>query len=76
MYDTKLSDGEAPALEICGMQSTSSLSVLPGSLWPGMVALDRVLLMGHIEQTVWKQMTDVKMWLLYSNTENHLTVCV
>ena len=22
-----------------------------------------------------KQMTDVKLWLLYSNTWNHLTVC-
>ena len=31
--------------------------------------------MGQIEQTVCKQMTDVKLWLLYNNTWNHLTVC-
>ena len=24
---------------------------------------------------VYKQMTDVKLWLLYSNTWNHLTMC-
>ena len=33
-------------LELWGMQSTPSLSSLPGPLWPGMVALDRVLSMG------------------------------
>ena len=31
--------------------------------------------MGQIEQTVCKQITDVKFWLLYSITWNHLTVC-
>ena len=31
--------------------------------------------MGQIEQTVCKQITDVKSWLLYSNTWNHLIVC-
>ena len=36
-------------LELCGMQSTSSLSLLPGSLWPGVIAPDRVLSMGQIE---------------------------
>ena len=40
-----------------------------------MVSLDRVLYMGQIEQTVCKQMIDVKLWLLYTNTWNHLTVC-
>ena len=39
------------------------------------VASDRVLFIGQIEQTVCKQMTDVKLQLLYSNTWNHLTVC-
>ena len=34
-----------------------------------------VLSMDQIEQTVCKQMTDVKLWLLYSNTWNHLIVC-
>ena len=44
-YDTKQSDGEVPVmLELWGMRSTFSL--LPGPLWPGVVALDRVLFMG------------------------------
>ena len=46
-YDTKQSDVEAPVmLELWGMQSTSLLPSLPGPLWPGVVALDRVLYMG------------------------------
>ena len=68
-------DGEVPDLEVWGMQSTPSLPLLPGPLWPRMVAPDRVLSMGQTEQTVCKQMTDAKSWLLYSNTWNHLTVC-
>ena len=31
--------------------------------------------MGQIEQTVYKQMIDVKLWLLYINTWKHLTEC-
>ena len=43
-YDTKQSDGEVPVmLELWGMQSTSSLPSLPGPLWPGVAAPDRVL---------------------------------
>ena len=30
------------------MQSTPLLPLLPGSLWPGVVALDRILSMGEI----------------------------
>ena len=46
-YDTKQSDGEVPAmLELWGMQSTPSLPLLPGPLWPGVVAPDRALSMG------------------------------
>ena len=46
-YDTKQSDGEVPAVqEIWGMQSAPSLPSLPGLLWPGVVAPDRVLSMG------------------------------
>ena len=46
-YDTKQSDGEAQAvLELWGMRSTSSLTSLPGPLWPGVVAPDRALSMG------------------------------
>ena len=59
----KPSDGEAPTLEIWGIRSTPSLPLLPGSLWPGVIEPDWVLSMGQIEQTVYKQMTDVKLWL-------------
>ena len=46
-YDSKQSDGEVPVmLELGGMWSTSSLPLLPGSLWPGVVAPDRALSMG------------------------------
>ena len=34
---------------VCGMQSTPSLPSLPGPHWPGLVAPDRVLSMGHIK---------------------------
>ena len=36
-------------LELCGMRSTPSLPSLPGSLWPKLVAPDRVVSMGYIE---------------------------
>ena len=36
-------------LELWRMQITSSLLSLPGQLWPGVVAPDRVLSMGQIE---------------------------
>ena len=46
-YDTKWSDGETPGmLELWGMQSTSSLPLLPGPLMPGVVIPDRALSMG------------------------------
>ena len=48
-------------LELWGMQITPSMTSLPGPLWPGVVAPDRVLSMGQIELfdhlTVYKQMT-------------------
>ena len=44
VYDTKQSDGEVPLmLELWGMRSTPSLPLLPGPLWPGVVAPDRAL---------------------------------
>ena len=47
-YDTKQSDGEVPVmLGLWGMWST--LSLLPGSLWPGRVAPDKDLSIGQIE---------------------------
>ena len=49
-YDTKLSDGEARLmLELWRMWSTASLSSLPGPLWSGVAASDRVLSIGQIE---------------------------
>ena len=49
-YDAKQSDGEVPViLEHWGIQSTPSLTSLPGPLWARVVALDKVLSMGQIE---------------------------
>ena len=49
-YDIKQSDCEAAImLELWGMQSITSLALLPGSLWPGVKAPERVLSMGQIE---------------------------
>ena len=36
-------------LELWGMWSTPSMPLLPGPLWPGVVAPDRVLSNGQIE---------------------------
>ena len=48
-YDTKQSDGEVSLMmELSAMQSASSLPSLPGPLWPGVVALDRVLSMSQV----------------------------
>ena len=49
-YDTKQSDSEAPVmLELWAMSSTPSLTLLPGSLFLGVVTPDRVLSMCQIE---------------------------
>ena len=40
-------------LELWGMRSVSSLPLLPGLLWPGIVAPDRVLSMDKIELTAY-----------------------
>ena len=49
-YDTKQSDGEALVmLELGGMWSTPSLPLLPGLLWPRVVAPGKVLSMGQID---------------------------
>ena len=46
IYDTKQSDGELPVmLVLSGMLSTPSLPLLPGPLWPRMVAPNRALSM-------------------------------
>ena len=56
------------------MWITPLLPYLPGPLRPGVVAPDRTLSIAQIEQTMCKQMTYIKLWLLYSSTWNHLTV--
>ena len=61
--------------EILGMLSIPSLPLLPGPLWLGVVVPDRVMSTGQIELIVGKQMIGVRLWLLSSNTWNHLTVC-
>ena len=57
-------------LDIWEMWSSLSLALLPG---PGVVSPDMHLSLSKIEQSVCKQMTVVKLRLLYSNTWNHLT---
>ena len=60
-YDTKQSDAEAPViLELWGIQSSPSLQSLPGPLWPGVVALDRVLSSGQIELCTYAKLNDLK----------------
>ena len=49
-YDTKWSDGEVPGmLELWGMQSTPSLPLLPGPLWPRVGGPGMILSIGQIE---------------------------
>ena len=49
-YDTKQFEGDAPVMhELWGMQSSPLLSLIPGPLWPRVVAPDRVLSMSQIE---------------------------
>ena len=49
-YDTKQSDGVVSVvLKVLRMQHTPSVPSLPGPLWPGVVAPDRVLSMDLIE---------------------------
>ena len=49
IYDTKLSDGEAPVLDLWVFWSISSLPLLPCIFWPGVVTPDRVLPMDQLE---------------------------
>ena len=50
VLDITLNNDEVPVtLELLGMWSTSSLSLLPDTLWPGVVAPDKVLSIGQIE---------------------------
>ena len=46
-YDTKQSDSEVPVMLV--LSRVWSTPLLPGTLWPGVVAHDRILSMGQIE---------------------------
>ena len=49
-YDTKQVEGKTSVnLELWGIWSTPSLPLLPGPLWPGVVAANRVQPMGQID---------------------------
>ena len=79
-YDTKQSDGEVPVmLELWEMLSTPSLLLLPGPFWPGVEALDMVLLLqAKKNQTVYLCKTELFEIELFSHlTElfQYLTVC-
>ena len=64
-YDSKQSDGEVPVMqELWGMQGTPTLPSLPGSLWPSVVAFDRVLSMGPIELNCVLMLN----WIVWSRT--------
>ena len=62
-------------LELWGMRSTSTVPLLPGPLYPRVVAPNRVLSMGQIEmfdiQAVYLGWTDLFEVALF----DHLTVC-
>ena len=49
-YDTKQSDDEVPVMMgLWGMWSIPLLALIPGPIWPGMVAPDRALSMALIK---------------------------
>ena len=70
-YDIKPSDDEASALQLWEIWRTSSLLLLPGPLWPWMVALDGVLSMGQIElfnHLNCLQINDMLKWIVRNRT--------
>ena len=73
----KKSDSVASVkLELWGMQSTPSLSLLTSPLWTGVVALDKVLSMNQIELSWylnwvpwylnWVQTNDILNWIVWN----------
>ena len=71
-YDTKQSDGEVLVmLELWGIWSTPSLPSLPGTLSPGVVALDRVLSMDQIELNYVLMLN----WIVRNRTVLTLNLC-
>ena len=57
--------------ELWRMRSTPSLPSLPGPLWPGVVAPDRVLSMGQIELNCVLML----YWIVWNITVLSLTAC-
>ena len=61
-----------------GIKSIPLMPSPPGQFWPRVVKWPRVvesenvLDMGKIEQTMFKELIDVELWLLYRNTSNQL----
>ena len=60
-YDTKISDDEASVLELSGIESTLSLPLLPGLLWPRVVVSVRVPTRSRID--LFKHLTVCK-WII------------
>ena len=62
---TKQSDGEASVmLELWGIRSTPWFPSIPGPLWPGVIALARVLSMDQIEQNCGLRLN----WIVWNKT--------
>ena len=65
VYDTKQSGGELPVMqELWRMRSLPSFPLLPGPLWPGMVAPDRILSEGQIERNLVLMLN----WIVWNGT--------
>ena len=71
-YNIKQCDGEFPALETLGNLEYIFIAI---TFRFAQAMCDSVLFMGQIKQALSEQKTDVKLWLLYSNTWNLLTMC-
>ena len=60
-YDTKQSDSEVPVMmKLRRRRSTLSLPSLPGSLWAGVVASDRVLSIGQMKRCTYAKLNRLK----------------
>ena len=69
VYDTKQSDGEVPViLELWGMGSDPLLPSLPGQLWPGVLAPDRVQSMNQTKLCNYAKLNCLKLTLFTFNS--------
>ena len=77
-YNTKVSDGEVPVLQLWRMWGTLSLPLLLGPPWLGVVVPDRVPSIDQIQPFNCVQTNDrcsIKLLTLNNNAWNHLFVC-